>query len=328
MVEEQKRLIHDGDWDNLIILDACRYDYFEEFYDLFPNIDGRLQKVWSAGNNSAEFIEETFPDEYPYTVFSANPVMNNISDAIQLDGASGEYIPRQHFETIYPVFDSEWDEAINTVFPQDFNDYVRRHTVEGKTIFWYLQPHAPYIGTIKLGSDNHAFPGAIPTPGEILFDTGEFQGIAPDSPLAVLMRHAYKYTLWRVMYYVAELLPHLEGKTVITADHGELLTDDDNWGHPIDEYLGGGDRSKLREVPWLEVEGDLVDLHNMAVDRYIETVYRSVLDREPDEDGFETYKDKLENLSRFTRPILLETLIESDEFEDRFFDPNKIVRTP
>lgn len=31
-LRSQKRLIHETDWDTLIVLDACRYGYFKEVY--------------------------------------------------------------------------------------------------------------------------------------------------------------------------------------------------------------------------------------------------------------------------------------------------------
>ena len=42
--------IIDQDWDNLIILDACRYDYFKEM----NTIDGELRPVLSQGSHSFE----------------------------------------------------------------------------------------------------------------------------------------------------------------------------------------------------------------------------------------------------------------------------------
>jgi len=40
----------------------------------------------------------------------------------------------------------------------------------------------------------------------------------------------------------------LEGEIIVTADHGELLGENGEWGHPI-----GSEKPALRGVPWLEV---------------------------------------------------------------------------
>ena len=41
IMEQQKELIHNTKWNLLIILDACRYDYFKEEC----KIKGKLKKV-------------------------------------------------------------------------------------------------------------------------------------------------------------------------------------------------------------------------------------------------------------------------------------------
>lgn len=43
--------IIDQDWDNLIILDGCRYDYFKQQNDL----NGQLQPVISKSSTSSKF---------------------------------------------------------------------------------------------------------------------------------------------------------------------------------------------------------------------------------------------------------------------------------
>lgn len=51
-----------------------------------------------------------------------------------------------------------------------------------------------------------------------------------------------------------ELIPHLDGKVIISADHGELL------GERVDDVVYRGkhppnvDHPALFEVPWFEVE--------------------------------------------------------------------------
>ena len=42
------------DWDFLIVLDACRFDYFSEFYGDF--FDGKLEKKISAGCSTVEWL--------------------------------------------------------------------------------------------------------------------------------------------------------------------------------------------------------------------------------------------------------------------------------
>ncbi|KXA93239.1 hypothetical protein AKJ64_01105 [candidate division MSBL1 archaeon SCGC-AAA259E17] len=54
----QKYLIEKKDWNCLIILDACRYDFFESNYDEYLN--GKLRKVISEGTNTSQWLKRTF----------------------------------------------------------------------------------------------------------------------------------------------------------------------------------------------------------------------------------------------------------------------------
>jgi hypothetical protein len=54
--------IHEQDWDNLLILDACRFDYF----DRYNEIDGDLQSRQSRGSTSREFIRGNFSNRRAY----------------------------------------------------------------------------------------------------------------------------------------------------------------------------------------------------------------------------------------------------------------------
>ena len=57
--------VFDQDWDNLVVLDACRYDYFTELCD----IDGTLQKQVSSGSATREWVEANFNQPLYDTVY-------------------------------------------------------------------------------------------------------------------------------------------------------------------------------------------------------------------------------------------------------------------
>lgn len=66
------------DWDNLILLDACRYDYFESQI----NIEGELKSAISRGGHSWEFMQGNFVGrEFHDTIYvTANPHVEKLSD--------------------------------------------------------------------------------------------------------------------------------------------------------------------------------------------------------------------------------------------------------
>jgi hypothetical protein len=68
--------VMERDWDNLVILDACRYDMFEDTNTL----DGTLESVVSFGSRTSEFLCRNFDDgEFLDTVYvTANPMHERI----------------------------------------------------------------------------------------------------------------------------------------------------------------------------------------------------------------------------------------------------------
>lgn len=68
------------------------------------------------------------------------------------------------------------------------------------------------------------------------------------------VREAYKSNLRYVLRKVDNFVENLEGKTVITADHGDLLGENGLYGH----YLHESEIRQLRVVPW-DILGDRID---------------------------------------------------------------------
>jgi predicted RNA-binding protein with PIN domain len=64
-------------------------------------------------------------------------------------------------------------------------------------------------------------------------------------------RDVYTENLETVLEYVKKLINNLEGKTVVTSDHGEYLGEYNKAGHYEYEYT-----EELRKVPWLVVNDD------------------------------------------------------------------------
>jgi len=233
------------DWDNLIVLDACRYDYFAEMNTL----EGDLNKVESVASRSPKFMERCFEGEtYHDTVYiSANAHTATYSNGV--------------FHDVVNVWqDGEWDEEADTILPGE----VTRAALEAaethpdkRLCIHYMQPHSPYIGAtghelrasdrwdewVELsGQENPNFLPGI-----------ELNGIdvTPEE-----MRTMYRENLEIVLEEVESLLDGISGKTVISADHGELLGETVGpvpirvYGHP-QLY-----RPELREVPWFAIDDE------------------------------------------------------------------------
>lgn len=252
--------VMDQDWDNLIILDACRYAEFEQNYGL----EGKLKSVVSKGSTSREWINKNFVGgTFHDTVYvGGNPHMEKFTDEFHYvkksyskTGTNKKYnmatgsIPGWRPESVYEGAIETWEE-----FPNK------------RLIIHFMQPHDPYIGpkadqlreTVedrkgiifrKSKEMNRENVEAEETLGSLR--TAAAQGYISHEELF----EVYIENLNIVLEYVEDLLSELDGKTVITSDHGELLGagkfTSNRYGHP--EYVW---QSELRIVPWLEINGD------------------------------------------------------------------------
>lgn len=128
------------DWDYLIVLDACRYDYFAAMWKKY--FEGILEKRISLGSCTLEWCLESFKDYYPDVVYiSANPYINS---KIEIDG----FDAKKHFYKIVDVWDFGWNRELGTVLPETVNKVAQslvRKFPQKRFIIHYLQPHAPYI---------------------------------------------------------------------------------------------------------------------------------------------------------------------------------------
>lgn len=245
---EQGVDIMESDWDNLIILDACRFDVFEE---LATHLPGELTKVESNASSTVPFVKANFAGKELYdTVYvTANPQLFRIETGVYDSGPID--VP---FHDQIDVWQDQWHDEHETVMP----DVVTRAALEAaeeypnkRLIIHYLQPHAPYIGETgrkELPTDYLNFWSS--------FRSGEF-----DISLETA-KQAYRENLKLVLPHVSELLSKFEGKTVVTSDHGELLGERDS-PIPIRRYghIPYANIPALLEVPWLVYEnGDRPDI--------------------------------------------------------------------
>lgn len=226
------------DWDNLIILDACRYDTFREVTGSI--VDHRI----SRGSATSEFLIENFSGKkYNDTVIvTAHPYI--------------DLIVKDSFYEVISVWKYGWNEELNTVLPQTIADEALRaekRYPNKRLIIWFMQPHYPFIGNPELcplgyksareyakGLENQTrnlTPWQRASRGEV----GIYEVWA-----------AYKENLKIVVPFAFKLAQNLRGKTVITSDHGNALK---NLFFPFIKIVGHPDRiyiPELIKVPWLE----------------------------------------------------------------------------
>lgn len=231
------------DWDNLLILDGCRYDVFSDTVDINGDLESRI----SLGSSSEEFMERNFrnKDFYDTVYINANP-----------------YIPRLNLDygTFHAVVDclDEWDPELQTVPPDRVARAAHQASEqypEKRLIIHFMQPHAPFIGD----RGREMAGGGWTMDHDVEDEPGIWNQLrdGQDVPLDMVWE-AYKENLNVVMAEVKPLLSELNGKSVITADHGNLVGERlgpiptrKKYGHPY-----GVHTKELVKVPWFIVEGE------------------------------------------------------------------------
>lgn len=234
MIPKQSEMLEQEPWDVLIILDACRYDTFEQVYPKW--LKGTLTKVKSFASTTHLWLSQTWPLYYDYVYVSANPYINSQGVPIH------KYIAKDHFHKIINVWNFGWSEKLGTVPPINVNKAVLEVRTEKRMIIHYAQPHQPYIGRSGAFTRSN-----IPFRAKILHQP--INRIHQGSTGKLLPYQAYVETLDLALQRVSELVPHLDGKIIISADHGEMFGEiRGKTGHPPRV-----NHKVLREVPWFEV---------------------------------------------------------------------------
>jgi len=133
-------------WDFLIILDACRYDYFIKVYKKYLS-KGNLKKAISPTTRTMTWLNRIFPGFYNGIVYiSANPYINSRAKII---GQYGDgYEAKKHFYKIIDAWDFGWNDSVGSIFPVEINKAffnARKQYKDKRFILHYIQPHEPYI---------------------------------------------------------------------------------------------------------------------------------------------------------------------------------------
>lgn len=213
------------DWDNLVILDACRYDIFESHAEL----PGRLDRRESRAGATPEFVRANFRGR-------------SLDDTVYVTGNSWFFKLREEIEaSVHAAFHEDHGRNPSTLTDRALD--VAEEFDRKRLVVHYIPPHHPFAGPT---AERH-----LPPYDDQLDDLfprirrGEVN-VSND-----VLRQAYVENLERVMPEVRRLLDGFEGKTVVTADHGELLGERcrpvpvEEYGHHAGVYV-----DELVAVPW------------------------------------------------------------------------------
>jgi len=235
--------IMEEDWDNLILLDACRHDYFKESVEF---VEGTSRKT-SRAHESWGFMKENFHQQKNHdTVYvTANP-----------------YAERLNQNTFYTVESllSQWDSDTGTVLPETVTEAAIQAEEEypnKRLIIHYMQPHTPHLGDTSKKYNTSGWDGTAAIPGdytlgeqagESMFSLYENGHISREE-----LVKSYKENINIIEPHIKHLLNNISGKTVISADHGENLGEK-KYGKILTGHTY--DSEETRIVPWVELPFD------------------------------------------------------------------------
>jgi len=243
----------DEDWDTLIVLDACRADLFEQHANLSDFDEYRLEV--SRGSTTLEWVEQNFADEsYGDTVYiTTNPYVSL---------AAGDA-----FHELVELWVDEFDDELNTVPPDRVVSAARRAHEEyphKRVVVHFMQPHHPFVPSPELQFDGWHVAEYDDWREDAGNTTDENDGTGVGTPWEALSKgmvscetvwNAYGSNLDLALDAVDDLLGDIEGRVVVTSDHGNMLGERTFpfplrvYGHPI-----GIRNSELVEVPWAVIQ--------------------------------------------------------------------------
>jgi hypothetical protein len=234
-ISERPEEVFEKSWDNLLILDACRYDFYSEFK---PDSKMRITKA----SDSPGYIQSNFSQgDYSDVVYiTGNPFFDESKFSDLTVRKPGEV-----FHDVFHTYKTDWSEDEGTVLPKELirdAKTAKKLYPDKKIVVHFMQPHFPFItqatnnGGIRPDLDHEKEDFNVWQKAE--------RGLLDHSEVISGYRQNIKY----IIEELQDIDEELSGKTVITADHGNLLGENGLYGHNYSQPLKG-----LREVPWDEL---------------------------------------------------------------------------
>lgn len=232
-----------GDEYLLVVLDACRWDYYQARSEgLFEQ---SARPAFSTGYDTFQYVSRSWSGYYPDLTYvsGATPVAGKREHEFEtgdIQALYDGYVPVDHIPNIVDVWADEWDPSVGTVPPEK----VAAEAIDqdaAKMVAHMFQPHAPYIGEFEL-LGHHGTRSAKPGKGEPV-DAPLWENVHLGDVSDAQLRAAYAANLDRALEAVCWLLAETGRNALVVGDHGEALGEYGIYAHPRKSH------PKIREVP-------------------------------------------------------------------------------
>lgn len=241
--------VMERDWDTLVVLDACRADLFETVaaVDAFDAYDA-YERVTSPGSMTPEWVARTFAGRsLGDTVYvSANPYVG-----LEAPGA---------FHHREAVWREAFDDEAGTVLPGDVADAARAvHEAHPhkRLVVHFVQPHHPFVADDEVAAISGWDVESLAAGERPPHPHDPFEAYSMGELGAGRLWEAYAETLDLALEYALALAADLPGRTVLTADHGNMVGGD-GWPVPLPVcgHYPGLRQPELVSVPWAVLDDD------------------------------------------------------------------------
>lgn len=263
------RRIWTDEWDICIVLDATRWDQWRFVTKSIPWVPPG-GSGWSVGSSSPEWYARTFdpavvPDER-VGIVTANPFAAKPADRMDIlrhtplhENPAVDYVDY--------VFEESWGCEVeggylDVTHPATVTDRAWRAWRDwdvDQLVVHYMQPHLPFRSHPEWFGrrgdlDRFGEPGVANDPGPYQGDNKEIWKRVRDGerPLNEVWS-AYCDNLDWALEHVRRLQVAVDGRLLVTSDHGNGLGEWGIWSHPPGMQIAA-----LRRVPWVPVRGGAV----------------------------------------------------------------------
>jgi len=228
------------EWDTLLICDAARYGLFLEA----APADWDVEAVRSPGTESWGFMETTWVGkQFHDTVYiTANPHVGKI--------------PEGTFHAVENLLVSDWDAEYGTVPPDAMAQRILQARLEypkKRIIGHFMQPHFPFFGSTARNLPYHGINRNRDDERQREHPWQQMRLWHSTDEIVKAYRESHKV----VIKTLADLLPQLGERVILTSDHGNLIGERGPlipmrmYGHPRGLHM-----DELVTIPWVEFNGE------------------------------------------------------------------------
>jgi len=232
--------VYDRHWDLLIVLDACRFDLFENTSTGQIAFSG-VEQFESVDTMTQHWMRKTFTPQYATEMKRTGYICGNPFSAPELDADA--------FGSLDEVWRYAWDDDQGTLPARPVTD---RAVATGRTedydrlIVHYMQPHCPFIPEPELAVKKEAGSFVDPEKRDVWMRlrSGELSKSR--------VWEGYRANLQYVLEELQLLRENIDAdRAIVTSDHGNAVGEWGVYGHPVHMP-----HSCLRIVPWATIESN------------------------------------------------------------------------